>query len=83
MAWTGAGYVDRGVRNAISNPAGFAFASALFALFAGSEWRELKSTNPLDFGHVAVYLDLVVSAMCGYFLTRAIRQLRESGISAD
>ena len=83
MAWTFAGYLDRGVRHAISNPAGFAFVSVLFALFAGSDWTELKSPNPLDLAHVAVYLELVASAMCGYFLTCAIRQLRESGIRAD
>lgn len=78
MVSTWAEYVNRGVRHAISNPSGFAFASVLFALFAGSDWTELKSGNPLDFAHWAVYLELVASAVSGYFLTRAIRQLRDS-----
>jgi hypothetical protein len=83
MAWTWSGYVDRGVRRAIENPAAVAFLAVLFAVFAGSDWRELKGTNPVDFAHVAVYLELAGSAMCGYLLARAIRQLRERAISAD
>ena len=83
MVWTSAGYVNRGVKHAIANPTGFAFLSVLFAFFAGYEWRDLKGGTPLDFAHGGLYLELLASAMCGYFLTRAIRQLRDGGTTAS
>jgi hypothetical protein len=83
VTWTLADYVDRGVKHATSNPVGFAFVSVLFALFAGYDWRELRGTSPLGFAHLHVYLELLLSAICGYFLTRTIRQLREGSVTAD
>jgi hypothetical protein len=78
MAWTWAGYVNRGVMAATAQPSNFAFGCALFAFTAGLDLRTLKhSGTPLDYSFVA--LSLVVSALWGYFLTKAVDRLRNGG----
>ena len=79
MAWTWwASYVERGVAGTIAKPSSIAFITVSFAFVAGANFKGLKhSGTPLDYLLVAMLL--VISVQQSYFLTRAIRQLRNDG----